>query len=109
MALNKNHSLTQSIKSGYWKKRVILILENFKWAIRTLQIYVIDKELQYFDSFIICVARFTFRFVLDKISYFVTQYYKLVTLHHYKNHSLTQSIKSGYWKKRVILILENFI
>ena len=30
--------------------------------------YVIDKELQYFDDFILCVALFTFRFVLDKIS-----------------------------------------
>jgi hypothetical protein len=29
LALNNNHSLTQSIKSGYWKKRIILILENF--------------------------------------------------------------------------------
>jgi hypothetical protein len=29
LALNNNHSLTQSIKNGYWKKRIILILENF--------------------------------------------------------------------------------
>ena len=30
--------------------------------------YVIDKELQHFDDFILCVALFTFRFVRYKIS-----------------------------------------
>jgi hypothetical protein len=29
LAEKQQHSLTQSIKSGYWKKRVILILEYF--------------------------------------------------------------------------------
>ena len=36
-----------------------------KCAIRTRQIYDIDKELHHFDDLILCLARFTFHVVLD--------------------------------------------
>jgi hypothetical protein len=42
--------------------------------------YPTDKEHKYADDFIFCVALFVFCFVLDKISQFVTQNYKLVML-----------------------------
>ena len=45
-----------------------------------LGIYVIDMEFQRADGFSFCVAHLVFSFALDKISYFVTLKYKLVTL-----------------------------
>jgi hypothetical protein len=54
--------------SAYWSRTSGPHHHLIKCAIRTRQIYVINKELQHFDDFILCVALLTFRFVLDKIS-----------------------------------------
>jgi len=49
------------------------LLENVPFE---LDKYVIDKELQHTNDFTFGVAHFNFRFVLNKISYFVTQNYE---------------------------------
>jgi hypothetical protein len=43
-----------------------------------LDTYVIDKEFQHTDYFIICESLFAFRYVFEKEDYFGTQNYKFV-------------------------------
>ena len=47
-----------------------LLMKNMPFK---LDKYVIDKEFQHTDYFIICVSLFEFRYVLEKESYLVTQ------------------------------------
>ena len=54
-----------------------VLLKNMPFK---LDKYVIDKEFQHTDYFIICVSLFAFRYVLEKEGYFGTQNYKFVML-----------------------------
>ena len=49
------------------------LLENVPFEVDK---YVIDKERKHTDDFTFSVAHFNFRFVLNKINYFVTQNYE---------------------------------